>query len=60
MARIPEEVTFEEAAYTTVASIALQGVRNCKPELGEYVAIVGLGLIGLITAQYPQSKWGAW
>ena len=42
---------FEEAAYTTVASIALQGVRNCKPQIGEYVAVVGLGLIGLITAQ---------
>ena len=51
VARIPEAVTFEEAAYTTVASIALQGVRNCRPELGEYVAVVGLGLIGLITAQ---------
>ena len=49
--RIPDGVSFEEAAYTTVASIALQGVRNCKPELGENVAVVGLGLIGLITAQ---------
>ena len=51
MARIPDGVSVEEAAYTTVASIALQGVRNCKPELGENVAVVGLGLIGLITAQ---------
>ena len=49
--RIPDSVSMEEAAYTTVASIALQGVRNCKPELGEYVAVIGLGLIGLITVQ---------
>jgi len=50
-AKIPEEVTFEEAAYTTVASIALQGVRLVKPELGDYVVVSGLGLIGLITVQ---------
>jgi len=48
---IPDNVSFEEAAYTTVASIALQGVRLAKPELGEFVAVSGLGLIGLITVQ---------
>ena len=48
---IPNNVTFEEAAYTTVASIALQGVRLAKPELGEFVVVSGLGLIGLITVQ---------
>ncbi|MGE5811010.1 MAG: bi-domain-containing oxidoreductase, partial [Ignavibacteria bacterium] len=50
-AKIPDEVGFEEAAYTTVASIALQGVRLAKPELGDYVAVSGLGLIGLIAVQ---------
>src|SRR3972149_11124475 len=39
MATIPDNVSFEEAAYTTVASIALQGVRLAKPELGEYVVV---------------------
>ena len=48
---IPNNVAFEEAAYTTVAFIALQGVRLAKPELGEFVAVSGLGLIGLITVQ---------
>ena len=48
---IPDNVSFEEAAYTTVASIALQGVRLAKPELGEFVVVSGLGLIGLITVQ---------
>ncbi|NNF03258.1 MAG: zinc-binding alcohol dehydrogenase, partial [Rhodothermales bacterium] len=51
VARIPDGVSFDEAAYATVASIALQGVRLAKPELGDYVAVVGLGLIGLITVQ---------
>lgn len=51
VARIPDGVSFSDAAYSTVASIALQGVRLTKPQLGEYVAVVGLGLIGLITVQ---------
>ncbi|MGZ8843795.1 MAG: zinc-dependent alcohol dehydrogenase, partial [Pyrinomonadaceae bacterium] len=48
---IPSEVEFEEAAYSTVASIAMQGVRLARPELGELVAVSGLGLIGLIAVQ---------
>ena len=51
VATIPDNVSFGEACYTTVASIALQGVRICRPQLGEYVAVIGLGLIGLITVQ---------
>lgn len=48
---IPDDVSFEEAAYATVAAIALQGVRLAKPELNEIVVVSGLGLIGLITVQ---------
>jgi len=51
VAKIPDGVAFGDAAYVTVASIALQGVRLARPQLGEYVAVVGLGLIGLITVQ---------
>lgn len=51
VAVIPEGVSFEEASYTTVASIALQGVRLARPELGDNVVVIGLGLIGLITVQ---------
>jgi predicted dehydrogenase/threonine dehydrogenase-like Zn-dependent dehydrogenase len=50
-ALIPDAVSFEEAAYSTVAAIAMQGVRLAHPELGEFVVVSGLGLIGLITAQ---------
>jgi polar amino acid transport system substrate-binding protein len=51
LAEVPDGVAFEEAAYATVGSIALQGVRLAEPQLGEQVAVVGLGLIGLLTVQ---------
>lgn len=50
-ARIPEAVSLEDAAYTTLASIALQGVRQADIRLGETVAVIGLGLLGQITIQ---------
>lgn len=51
LARIPEGVTFRQAAFTTIGTIALQGVRRAEVTLGETVVVVGLGLIGQITAQ---------
>jgi predicted dehydrogenase/threonine dehydrogenase-like Zn-dependent dehydrogenase len=47
-ARIPDNVTFEQAAYTSIASIGLQGVRLTHTTLGESVLVIGLGLIGQI------------
>ena len=49
--KIPDEVSFEDASFTTLGSIALQGVRQAKINLGANVAVVGLGLIGQITVQ---------
>jgi predicted dehydrogenase/threonine dehydrogenase-like Zn-dependent dehydrogenase len=49
--RVPEGVSLQEAAFTTVGSIALQGVRNAEVTVGESVAVIGLGLIGLLTVQ---------
>jgi predicted dehydrogenase/threonine dehydrogenase-like Zn-dependent dehydrogenase len=51
-ARIPDNVTDDEAAFTVVGAIALQGVRLCNPTFGETIVVVGLGLIGLLTAQF--------
>jgi len=51
VAKIPDNVSFEEAAFTTLGAIALQGVRQADPKLGEYICVVGLGLIGQITGQ---------
>jgi predicted dehydrogenase/threonine dehydrogenase-like Zn-dependent dehydrogenase len=50
-AHIPEGVTDEEATFTVIGSIGLQGIRLLNPTLGETVVVIGLGLIGLITAQ---------
>ena len=49
--RIPDGVGLREAAFTTVGSIAMHGVRNAHVTVGENVAVIGLGLIGLLTIQ---------
>jgi predicted dehydrogenase len=51
VAHIPDNVTDEEATFTVIGSIGLQGVRLLNPTLGETVVVIGLGLIGLLTAQ---------
>lgn len=51
VAKVPEGVSDEEAAFTVIGSIGLQGVRLCNPTLGETIVVTGLGLIGLLTAQ---------
>src|SRR5690606_25662528 len=51
VAHIPENVSDEEAAFTVVGSIGLQGIRLCNPTLGETIVVIGLGLIGLLTAE---------
>jgi predicted dehydrogenase/threonine dehydrogenase-like Zn-dependent dehydrogenase len=50
-AKIPENVRNESAAFTIVAAIGLQGVRLAQPTIGETFVVVGLGLIGILTAQ---------
>lgn len=51
VAKIPENVTDEEATFTVIGSIGLQGIRLLNPQLGECVVVVGLGLIGLVAAE---------
>lgn len=51
VAKIPENVTFEDASFTVVGAIGLQGVRLINPTFGETIVVTGLGLIGLISAQ---------
>lgn len=48
---LPKTVDFETAAFTTLGAIALHGFRLAEPQLGENVAIIGLGLLGLLTIQ---------
>ncbi len=49
--KIPEKASFEEASFSTVGAIAMQGVRQSESKLGEYVCVIGLGLLGQITCQ---------
>jgi predicted dehydrogenase/threonine dehydrogenase-like Zn-dependent dehydrogenase len=49
--KVPETVSLCAASYTTVGAIALQGVRQADPRLGESVAVIGLGLVGQLTVQ---------
>ena len=55
-ALIPEGVSDDEAAFTVLASIGLQGIRLSQPTLGETFVVSGLGLIGLLTAQLLASQ----
>ena len=49
--KIPDNVSDEEATFTVIGSIGLQGIRLLNPTFGETVVVVGLGLIGLVTAE---------
>jgi predicted dehydrogenase/threonine dehydrogenase-like Zn-dependent dehydrogenase len=48
---LPENVDFESAAFTTLGAIALHGFRLAEPQIGESLAIIGMGLLGLLAAQ---------
>jgi predicted dehydrogenase/threonine dehydrogenase-like Zn-dependent dehydrogenase len=49
--KVPENVSDADASFVTVGSIALQGIRQTNPSLGEKVVVMGLGLLGQITVQ---------
>ena len=48
---LPKKIDFESAACTTLGAIAMHGFRLAEPQIGEAVAVIGLGLLGLLTAQ---------
>jgi predicted dehydrogenase/threonine dehydrogenase-like Zn-dependent dehydrogenase len=50
-ARVPDGVSDDEAAFTVLGAIALQGVRLALPTLGERFVVTGLGLLGLLAVQ---------
>jgi predicted dehydrogenase/threonine dehydrogenase-like Zn-dependent dehydrogenase len=49
--KVPDGVSGEAAAFATLGAIALQGVRQAEPRLGESVAVIGLGILGQLTVQ---------
>jgi predicted dehydrogenase/threonine dehydrogenase-like Zn-dependent dehydrogenase len=50
-AAVPPGVLPEHAAFSTVASIAMHGVRRAEVQLGETAAVIGLGLVGQIVVR---------
>ncbi|MEO8357342.1 MAG: bi-domain-containing oxidoreductase [Chloroflexota bacterium] len=48
---LPKNVDFESAAFTTLGAISLHGFRLAETQIGENVAVIGMGLLGLLTAQ---------
>ncbi|MBQ0719262.1 MAG: bi-domain-containing oxidoreductase [Gammaproteobacteria bacterium] len=50
-ALIPDEVEDEDAVFTVIGAIALQGMRLAAPNFGETFVVVGLGLVGLMAVQ---------
>lgn len=48
---VPDSVDLRDAAFTTVGSIALQGIRRLDPTPGERIAVIGLGLVGRLTTK---------
>jgi predicted dehydrogenase/threonine dehydrogenase-like Zn-dependent dehydrogenase len=51
VAKVPGNVSSEEAAFTVIGSIGLQGIRLINPTFGETIVVYGLGLLGLLSAQ---------
>lgn len=49
--KIAAQVSFQQAAFTTLGAVALHAVRRAEPTLGETIVVVGSGLIGLLAAQ---------
>jgi predicted dehydrogenase len=54
-APLPEAVDFESGAFATLGAVALHGFRLAEPQVGERVAVIGLGLLGLLAAQVARA-----
>jgi predicted dehydrogenase len=58
VARVPDGLPFDAACFATLGSIAMNGVRTGNVALGETVAVIGLGLVGQLTAQLARLQGG--
>ena len=55
LTHLPDEVDFESAAFTTLGAVAMHGFRLAQPQLGERIAVIGLGLLGLLTVEIARA-----
>jgi len=56
LVKIPENISLKNAATITLGAIALQGVRQANPKIGETLVVTGLGLLGLLTVQIVKAN----
>jgi predicted dehydrogenase len=49
LARLPDNVDEDSAAFTTLGAIAMHGFRLAETSIGDQVTVIGLGLLGLLT-----------
>lgn len=56
LVHIPDNVTFEQAAFVRIGVISMQAVRKARLELGESTLILGLGLIGQMAMQIAKAN----
>ena len=54
--RIPDGVSVENASFSTIASIAMHGIRQAEATAGEFVAVIGAGLIGRLTLRLARAS----
>lgn len=58
IARVPDNVSLQEACFTTLGAIAMNSVRLAEINIGDVVAVIGLGLVGQLTAQLVRCQGG--
>lgn len=58
IARVPDNVSFQEACFTTLGAIAMNSVRLAEINIGDTVAVIGLGIVGQLVAQLVRCQGG--
>src|SRR5436853_7700801 len=53
--KLPDSVGLDAAALTTIGAIAMQGLRQSESRFGETVAVIGAGLVGVLTIQLAKA-----
>jgi len=54
--KVPKNVNLKQAAFSAIASIAIQGIRQSELKIGENALVIGLGLIGQLTSKILESS----
>lgn len=53
--KLPDSVGLDASALTTIGAIAIQGLRQSDVKFGETVAVIGAGLVGVLTIKLAKA-----